>query len=95
MFISTRQVITEYTRNSRLGCSHKYTRVKTVALFKCDNCNSEFERDIGKMDYRRLTSHVRHVCANCNPKKFAQAQGVESRRLWSMTVDSDIEINKL
>ena len=33
-----------------------------------------------------------HVCPSCNPKQFAQAKGVERRRLWNIPVDSDIKL---
>ena len=95
MFISIKKVTSEHTRKSKLGFHHTYYRTKTIASFKCDNCNSIFDRDIGKIDSKRLTEHSYHVCSNCNSKKFAQSKGVESRRLWNLPVDSDIKINNL
>jgi len=81
-------VTTEYTRTSKLKKSHAYTRTKTVAVIECDNCRSLFERDIGTMDRRRLADGYYHVCSHCDPKKFAQSKGVESRKVWDMPASS-------
>jgi hypothetical protein len=35
------------------------------------------------------------VCANCDPKKFAQKKGVENRRLWDMKASSLDDVSKL
>ncbi len=95
MFLITKKISVQYIRKSHLGVEHTYSRTKTVAVLKCNLCLSIFERDLGKMDYRRANTEYQHVCSNCNPKKFAQARGVENRRLWNLPVDSDIKINKL
>jgi hypothetical protein len=92
MFIETKKVTTQYTRSSKLKKSHAYSRVQTIAVFQCDCCESLFERALGKMDYRRLSDNYFHVCANCNPKQFAQQKGVERRLIWNMPVDSDLKI---
>jgi len=94
MFLETKKSITKHTRTSKLGIEHDYTRAKTVAVFKCDNCGSIFERDIGKMDHRRLNNRYFHVCSTCNPKQFAQKKGVERRTIWEISVDSDIDISR-
>lgn len=95
MFLETKKISIQYTRKSSLGVEHTYSRTKTVAVLECNSCLSKFERDIGKMDHRRINSEYQHVCPNCNPKQFAQARGVENRRLWNLPVDSDLKINKL
>lgn len=95
MIIETKSVTTEYTRTSKLKKSHTYTRTKTVAVIKCDSCQSLFERDAGTMDRRRLDNGYYHVCPDCNPKKFAQSKGVERRKFWDMPIDSDIDIAKI
>jgi len=84
-----------YVRKSRLGVEHSYSRTKTLAVLKCDACSNNFEREQGKMNYRRVSIGYQHVCPNCNQKQFAQSRGVESRKLWNLPVDSDIKINKL
>ena len=95
MFLHTTKISMHYTRKSRLGVDHTYSRTKTLAVFKCDKCNTVFEREQGKMNHRRFSNDYQHVCANCNQKQFAQSKGVENRRLWNLPVDSDIKISKL
>jgi hypothetical protein len=95
MFLQTKIITTKFTRKSRLGSLHDYTKDKTVAIFECDSCKSQFERDLGKIDHRRLNNHFTHVCSNCNQKRFAQKRGVEQRKFWSLPVDSDINISSI
>ena len=92
MFIQIKKVVTKYTRSSKLKKSHAYTRIKTIAVFQCDNCKSLFERDQGEMDRQRISNHYFHVCANCDPKQFAQKKAVESRQLWNLSADSEQRI---
>lgn len=47
------------------------------------------------MDHRRLTPDHIHVCANCNPKQFAQKKAVEGRRFWNITADLDIDLDQI
>ena len=95
MFIETRRVSSVYTRPSKLGKTHEYTRSRQVAVFRCDNCDRIFDRDLGHMDRRRLNDNYFHVCSHCDAKRFAQKKGVERRRIWSMSVDADIDISKI
>ena len=95
MFIETKTVVSQFIRKSRSGVEHSYTRNKTVAVFKCDCCNFIFERDLGKVDHRRLSNYFSHVCSNCNSKQFAQKKGVEQRKYWNLPVDSDIDISNI
>ena len=92
MFIGTTKITAHYSRKSKSGTEHTYFRIKTLAVFICDKCYTEFNRDLGKMDHRRLNNEYFHVCPNCNPKQFAQEQGVERRKLWNTPVDSDRKI---
>ena len=92
MFIETKKISTQYIRPSKLKKSHAYTRTKTLAVFQCDSCQSLFEREQGQMDRQRISNHYFHVCADCNPKKFAQMKGVEQRKIWSLSADSDRNI---
>jgi hypothetical protein len=94
MIMEIKRVITSYTRNSKLGVEHKYTRNKTVIVIECDNCKNLFERDLGKMDRKRLNNNYFYVCANCDSKKFAQKVGAKSRRFWNISVDTDIDITQ-
>jgi rubredoxin len=95
MYLETRKEISRYTRTSKLGLEHTYCRAKSVAVFRCDNCDNIFQRDLGKMDYRRISNRFFHVCPNCDAKKFAQRKGVERRKIWDMPVDSDLDISRI
>lgn len=95
MLIQVKKITTQYTRASKLENTHTYTRTKTVAVIQCDSCLQIFERDQGKMNRQRISKDYYHVCSNCNPKQFAQKRGVERRRIWSLSADSDIDISKI
>jgi hypothetical protein len=47
------------------------------------------------MDPKRLSDEYAHVCPSCDNKRFAQSKGVERRRFWNITVDSDLDITDL
>ena len=95
MLIEIRKTKTEYTRKSKTGKTHAYSRYKTVVVLKCDSCDTLFERDRGLMDYKRINNEFQHVCSQCNQKQFAQKAGVDRRRFWNIPADSDIDISKL
>lgn len=95
MFIESKRVTTQYTRTSKLQKTHTYSKTKTIAVFQCDNCNQVFERDLGRMDRKRLSNNYYHVCENCNSKQFAQRKGAERRALWNLPVDSDKNIGRI
>lgn len=88
MIIATEYVITEYKRLSKLGNEHHYTRKKTILKIRCDNCGIVFNREKGNMAPARISNQFYHVCCNCNAKQFAQAKGVERRKIWEMPVSS-------
>lgn len=94
MFIKTKQERTEYTRTSKLGKNHTYERVKTVALFRCDECDNEFSRDLRNMDRKRFSDNYFHVCSNCDPKRFAQRKGVERKQIWDMPASTELPVGK-
>jgi len=95
MLIEIIQVQTEYTRTSKTGQVHKYCRRRKEARLRCDSCGQDFTRPVGKIDPKRLSNEYSHVCSNCDPKRFAQSKGVERRRFWNITVDSDLDITDL
>lgn len=66
-----------------------------MVLFRCDCCDSEFTRERGKMDPKRISNNYFHVCDNCDAKRFAQKRGVIKKKIWTLTASSDIPINKL
>jgi hypothetical protein len=94
VIVEIKKIKTEYTRLSKSGKSHAYTRYKKVAVLRCDRCSVLFERAVGNMDKKRASNDYKHVCANCNPKQFAQTVGVKNRNFWNMPVDTDIDITK-
>jgi hypothetical protein len=95
MYIRTEQRKNHYVRTSNRGIIHTYVREKQVLVFRCDCCQEVFTRDKGRMDPKRLTNNVYHVCGTCDAKKFAQMKGVEARKVWSMPASSLKTIDQL
>ena len=95
MFIKEFSKETRHVRKSKTGKEHPYKRKVTMCVFRCDNCDTEFERARGSMDPKRLSNSYFHVCKNCDSKKFAQKKGVEQKQKWNMTASSDLPIGKL
>ena len=88
MYIQSEYIVTTHERSSKLGVSHTYTRQKTLLVFRCDCCGTEFKRNKGNMNPNRVSNNFYHVCTNCDSKKFAQEKGVERRKIWDMPVSS-------
>jgi len=95
MFLNLEYQQTEFTRTSKLGEQHTYTRQKTVIVFRCDSCASIFKRDKGSMSPKRLSNNYFHVCSNCDSKRFAQRKGVERKHVWDMPASSLKDISQL
>ena len=95
MYLSEYKKQTRHNRTSKTGKEHTYKRELTVCVFRCDNCNTEFERARGSMDPKRLSNNYFHVCSNCDAKVFAQKKGVERKQVWNLHASSDIPISKL
>jgi DNA-directed RNA polymerase subunit RPC12/RpoP len=94
MYITQEYAENVYKRPSKTGQVHAYVRKKTVLIFKCDDCGTEFKRDKGSMNPQRINNNYFHVCANCDPKRFAQRKGVEQKRIWNMPAGVDLPISK-
>jgi hypothetical protein len=94
MFLRRETRISEYVRLSKLGKEHIYVRDKTVAVFRCDNCDQEFERDLKNIDHRRLSNNYFHCCANCDSKRFAQRKRIERKSIWDMPASSTLPVGK-
>lgn len=94
MFITKKSFTSQYTRRSKNGVEHSYSRVKTVALFLCDCCGQEFSRDVRKMDRKRLNNNFFHCCPNCDAKRFAQRKGVEQKKIWDMPASTTLPVAK-
>ena len=95
MYLGEITVKTESERVSKLGVKHQCKRKKTYHQFRCDVCESEFKRAKGKVEKKRLSTFYKHVCSECDPKRFAQQQGVKQRQVLGMNASSDIPISKL
>lgn len=95
MFLTIEYQYTKFTRTSKLGESHEYTRKKTVVVFRCDSCAEIFKRDKGSMSPKRLSNNYFHVCSNCDSKRFAQRKGVERKHIWDMPASSLKDISQL
>lgn len=94
MFLKTKLQKTQHIRISKLGIEHTYTRTKTVAVFRCDNCDEIFERDLKKVQTKRLSNNYFHVCSKCDAKRFAQRKGVERKKIWDMPASSNLPVGK-
>jgi len=94
MFLKTKKVTTKYIRASKLGNPHEYKRCKTVAVLQCDNCDNIFERDLKKINRKRLSNNYFHVCSKCDAKRFAQRKGVEQKKIWDMPASIDLPVSK-
>ena len=94
MFLKTEIRETEHTRTSKLGQEHTYKRKKTIAIFRCDNCDSMFERDLKNIDRKRLSNNYFHCCSNCDAKRFAQRKGVEQKKIWDMPASVELPVGK-
>jgi len=95
MFIKEYTLKKRHERKSKHGKIHEYYRKLTMVILRCDNCGSEFERNRGSMDPKRLSNNYFHVCSNCDAKVFAQKKGVEKKQVWNMTASSSTPIGKL
>lgn len=95
MYLGEHTKRTRHMRKSKLGSEHEYFRTKTIVLFRCDNCNTEFTRDRGSMDPKRLSNNYFHVCENCDAKRFAQRRGVQAKQVWNLTASSNLPVGKL
>lgn len=94
MFLKTESVETEYTRISKNGIRHSYYRRKITAIFRCDNCDNVFSRDLKNIDRKRLSNNYFHCCSNCDTKRFAQRKGVERKTIWDMPASAELPVGK-
>jgi hypothetical protein len=94
MFIGTELVETQHERPSKTGLVHVYIRKKTLALFRCDNCDADFKRELKKIDRKRLNNNYFHCCSNCDPKRFGQRKGVEQKKIWDLLASTTLPVGK-
>ena len=95
MFIREFKKESRHVRKSKTGKEHAYKRDITYCVFRCDNCDAEFERARGSMDPKRLNNNYFHVCKNCDSKRFAQKMGITKKQIWDMPASSNLDISKL
>jgi|TARA_B100001769_G_C21909241_1_gene490693 hypothetical protein len=88
MFIETLKTMKLYKRESKLGTMHNYHRKNLIYVFKCDACSETFMRPKSKVDPDRASNDYKHVCNDCDSKKFAQAVGVKMRKVYKLDASS-------
>jgi transcription elongation factor Elf1 len=94
MFLKTETQDIQYVRRSKCGHEHTYKRKKTIAVFRCDNCDQEFKRDLKHIDRKRLSNNYFHCCSNCDAKRFAQRKGVEQKKIWDLPASTTLPVGK-
>lgn len=94
MFIEIKIQENQYTRHSKCGLEHTYKRKKTLAVFRCDNCDKIFSRDLKHIDRKRLSNNYFHCCPDCDAKKFAQRKGVEQKKIWDLPASTNLPVGK-
>lgn len=95
MYLNEEIESTIYTRISKLGIEHTYTRTKKIEVFRCDNCAEIFRRPREKMSPKRLSNNYFHCCSHCDAKRFAQSKGAERKTIWDRPASSLDDISKL
>jgi len=94
MFLDLRRKKMVYFRKSKTGKDHEYFRWRSIAVFRCDNCDSLFERDLKHIHSKRLNNNYFHVCSNCDAKRFGQNRAVEKKKIWDMPASLDLPVSK-
>lgn len=94
MYLSSFKQLSQHERPSKTGKIHRYQREKTVLVFRCDNCDCEFNRDKSSMSPKRVSNNYFHICEHCDAKRFAQRKGVEKRKIWDMPASLDWPVGK-
>lgn len=94
MFVRIEVEENQYSRKSKNGITHSYTRKKTLAILICDNCEKYFSRELKKINRNRLSDNYFHCCDVCDYHRFAQRKGVERKKIWDLPAGLDLLINK-
>jgi DNA-directed RNA polymerase subunit RPC12/RpoP len=94
MFLELRRKKMVYSRKSKTGKDHEYYRWQSVAVFRCDNCDDLFERNLKQIHSKRLSNNYFHVCPNCDSKRFGQKRAVEKKKIWDMPASLDLPVSK-
>lgn len=94
MFLKVKTQINQYVRISKCGIEHTYQRKRTLAVLRCDNCDTVFDRELKHIDSKRLSNNYFHCCSKCDSKRFAQRKGVEQKKIWDMPASVDLPVSK-
>ena len=94
MIIKTSVVPIIYKRNQN-GKIIEYTRVRTIYVLSCDNCDHQFTRTSKEMNSKRARTGYVHVCNSCDQKKFAQEMSVLRKRRKNYDASSTIPLNSV
>lgn len=94
MFLKVEIQENQYVRLSKLGHQHLYKRKKTIAVFRCDNCDSVFSRDLKHIDRKRLSNNFFHCCSGCDSKRFGQRKGIEQKKIWDLPASTELPVAK-
>lgn len=54
-----------YIRSEKISTAGKRHKFKQLHYFRCDNCASDFTRDVSQMSSKRLNNSVKHFCSKC------------------------------
>lgn len=95
MYINETVIEKKFTRKSKNGTIHSYSRKQRIVNLKCDNCGKNFSRPRGSMDPKRLSNNYFHVCETCNAKRFAQKRSIEKNNKWKLTAGSHLPVGRL
>lgn len=84
MFIRKERITREFTRTYKSGKKAPILRSTYIAHLKCDNCGSEFSRQISKnIDRRRCNNDYSHYCSSCPYSLLAGEKGRSTKRIKS------------
>jgi transcription elongation factor Elf1 len=59
-----------FTKPSSKGKPFIYKRKKQIAVLKCDNCESIFDREIHEISPKRRNNDYKHFCNGCDAKSL-------------------------
>ena len=81
MFIEQKKVARQFPYQSHKGKMCTRTCATWFGVFRCDNCNATFERQIGTtVDRRRCNNKVSHYCDNCPSHALGAQKGRVTQR---------------
>ena len=94
VYITTTYIARNYTRKVRGKEQTVSGKIKTYML-ACDSCGSQFTRTSKEMKPHRACNEYKHVCTECDSKKFAQKLSSTSRRINRYDASSNVSLDYL